>query len=132
MEIGTRIKKLRIKNGLTQAQLAKAVGVTSAAVGNYEQGISFPKESVLRKLFIALRCTPNELLCEDDFSAEDHEHLKRYSMLSEEGKRAVDECIERELSKTEDVRIAARHGDSEITLKKRANKDIFDAEDYKG
>lgn len=131
MEIGARIKELRIRNGLTQAQLARAVGVTSAAIGNYEQGVSFPKERILEKLFGALKCTPNELLGGEDFSAGDYEHLRLYSMLTKEGKRVVDECTERELSKISDIRIAARQGSSEIALKKRANKSIFDAEDYK-
>lgn len=130
MGIAARIKELRIQNGLTQAQLAKALGVTSAAVGNYEQGISFPKETVLRKLFNALNCTPNELLGEEKFSAEDYEHLRLYSMLTAEGKRAVDEFTESELSKAS-VRIAARRGGSEIALKKRTDKSILDAEDYK-
>ena len=134
MEIGARIKELRIQNGLTQAQLAKALGVTSAAVGNYEQGISFPKETVLRRLFSALNCTPNELLSEEKYSAEDYEHLRLYSMLTAEGKRAVDECTERELaqaSEMSDIKIAARCGGSDIALRKRADKSIFDAEDYK-
>ncbi|MCH5196075.1 MAG: helix-turn-helix transcriptional regulator [Oscillospiraceae bacterium] len=133
MEIGARIKELRIQNGLTQAQLAKALGVTSAAVGNYEQGISFPKETVLRKLFNALNCTPNELLSEEKYSAEDYEHLRLYSMLTAEGKRAVDEFTESELSKASEmseIRIAARRGGSEITLKKRTERSIFDADDY--
>ena len=134
MGIAARIKELRIRNGLTQAELARAVGVTAAAVGNYEQGISFPKEAVLRKLFGALNCTPNELLGDEFFSAEEHEHLRLYSMLTAEGKRAVDELTERELFKASgisEIRIAARRGGSEIALKKRANKSIFDAEDYK-
>lgn len=137
MELGKRIKELRARNGLTQAKLAKAVGVTSAAVGNYEQGLCFPKESVLRKLFVALNCTPNELLGEEEFSAEEYEHLRRYAALSPEGKLAVDECTRCELLRStekqiSEIKIAARRGDSEIYLKKRADKSIFDAEDYNG
>lgn len=130
MEIGTRIKELRIRAGLTQAQLAKIVKVTPAAVGNYEQGVSFPKERVLKKLFGALNCSPNELFCQDDFSEEDYEHLRLYVQLDSEGKRAVDECTARELSKAGGIRIAARGGSAEIALKKRGSKSIFDASDY--
>ena len=130
MGIAARIKELRIRNGFTQAQLARAVGVTPSAVGNYEQGISFPKESVLRKLFAVLNCTPDELLGYEGLSAEDHEHFRLYSMLTSEGKRAVDECTQREISKAS-VRIAARRGGSDISLRKRADKSVFDAEDYK-
>lgn len=131
METGERIKKLRIRKGLSQAQLARAVGVTPAAVGNYEQGVSFPKEKVLKKLFGALGCTPNELFSEEElYSAEDYEHLKLYASLDENGKQAVNECTERELSRASAVRVAARGGSSEIMLKKRSEKSVFDADDY--
>ena len=130
MDIGTRIKELRTREGLTQAQLAKAVGVTPAAVGNYEQGVSFPKESVLKKLFGALNCSPNELFGREEFSEEDYEHLRLYVRLDSNSKRIVDECTERELSRTSAIRIAARGGSTEMTLKKRRNESIFDADDY--
>lgn len=130
MEIGKRIKNLRMKNGLTQAQLAEELGVTAAAVGNYEQGISFPKECVLEKMFKVLDCTPNELLSDEKFSETDREHFRMYLMLDENGKRAVDKFTECELSKAGTIKIAARSGASGITLKKRGNKSIFDAKDY--
>ncbi len=130
MEIGKRIKNLRMKNGLTQAQLAEELGVTASAVGNYEQGISFPKECVLEKLFMVLGCTPNELLSGEDISESDREHFRLYLMLDENGKHTVDKFTECELSKASTVKIAARSGDSGITLKKRGNKSIFDAKDY--
>ena len=131
MEIGTRIKELRTRAGLTQKQLAGKIGVTPAAVGNYEQGVSFPKETVLKKLFGALDCSPNELFGEEYFSEEDFEHLRLYSRLDSNGKRAVDECTAREYSKTVGIQIAARGGSAEIALKKRTNKSILDASDYK-
>lgn len=129
MFIGKRIKELRTIAGLTQAQLAEKIGVTPAAVGNYEQGVSFPKESVLEKLFEALCCTPNELLGEDGYCHEDYEHLRLYASLDEIGKRKVDECTQVEFLRT--IKIAARNGGSDIALKKRSSKSIFDAEDYK-
>ncbi len=129
MFIGKRIKYLRTIAGLTQAQLAEKIGVTPAAVGNYEQDVSFPKESVLEKLFEALCCTPNELLCSDGCCHDDYEHLRLYASLDEIGKRRVDECTQAEFFRT--IKIAARNGSSDIALKKRSSKSIFDAEDYK-
>ena len=61
MKIGEKIFELRRKAGLTQRDLALKIGVTPSAVGNYEQGVSFPREEVLYRLFEALDCTPNEL-----------------------------------------------------------------------
>ena len=43
MTIGSRIKELREAANLTQDELAKKVGVTKSAIGNYEQNISSPK-----------------------------------------------------------------------------------------
>lgn len=61
MKIGKMIHELRKKQDMTQRELAEKIGVTPAAVGNYEQGISFPREEILYRLFSALNCTPNEL-----------------------------------------------------------------------
>ena len=157
METGARIKELRMKKGISQAKLAKLVGVTPAAVGNYEQGISFPKSAVLKKLFGALDCTPNEFFQVTDlYSARDYEHFKIYAQLSEDNKQLVeectkkdfehlkmykqlndesrqivDECTEFETSKVNNnVKVAARGGSSEIGLKKRSGKSILDADDY--
>ena len=35
MSIGSRIKELRIKNKITQEELAKKIGVTKGAIANY-------------------------------------------------------------------------------------------------
>ncbi|MCI7691555.1 MAG: helix-turn-helix domain-containing protein [Oscillospiraceae bacterium] len=61
MTIGEKISELRRNAGLTQRDLALKIGVTPSAVGNYEQGVSFPREEVLYRLFEALDCSPNEL-----------------------------------------------------------------------
>ena len=50
MSVGSRLKEARIRSGKTQAELAREVGVTTSAIGNYETGVSAPRESV----FIAL------------------------------------------------------------------------------
>ena len=97
MTIGEKISELRRNAGLTQRDLALKIGVTPSAVGNYEQGVSFPREEVLYRLFEALDCSPNEL-----FGFEE-----------------------------ETVTIAARKGGGSIVLKKRGNKSIFDAPDYR-
>lgn len=141
MGIGNKIRELRLRRGITQEILALKIGVTPSAVGNYERGVSFPKEDVLMKLFGALQCTPNELLSENVLSGErEYAHLNKYSALDEQGRERVDECTERELrrvltesEKLEEVPIAARNGSAEIIkLKKRSGKSIFDLPDYRG
>ena len=56
MSIGSRIKEARYQQGLTQEELAKAIGVTKGAIANYENEVSTPKIELLYKLFAALHC----------------------------------------------------------------------------
>ncbi len=142
MGIGSKIKELRLKNGITQEILAAKIGVTPSAVGNYERDVSFPKEDVLMRLFSALNCTPNELLgAEQSISPREREHLNKFVRLDEQGKTLVERLTEvelqRTLSETEELRIAARKGSSDkpVKLKKRADsgfKSVLDLPDYKG
>lgn len=44
-----RLKELRIEKGLTQADVAKAIGVSSATIGNYEQGTREPRNNAMWK-----------------------------------------------------------------------------------
>ena len=40
-----KLKHLRIENNLTQADIAKAIGVSPATIGNYEQGTREPRNN---------------------------------------------------------------------------------------
>ena len=48
--LGARISALRRKQGLTQAQLGQALGVSASAVGMYEQGRREPDRKTLMKI----------------------------------------------------------------------------------
>lgn len=137
MSIGTRIKELRSRAGLTQEALARKIGVTPSAVGNYERDFSFPKEEVLYLLFGALGCSPNELFeTENPYSAGELEHLEKYRFLDDYGRELVNACTEIELARQrgEITAIAARKGTPDtLVLKKRAGApDIREAPDYRG
>lgn len=56
------IKEARLAKGLTQEQLAKAVGVTQGAVAQWENGLTHPAFAVLRKLAEALGVTIDQLI----------------------------------------------------------------------
>ena len=61
MPFGKRLKKARLNKGMTQEQLALAVGVTKGAIGNYESEVSSPKETILVKLMEILGVDANYL-----------------------------------------------------------------------
>lgn len=65
MSIGSRIKEARIKNGMTQEELANNIGITKGAIANYENGVSSPKVEILFRLFSALNCDANYLYQDD-------------------------------------------------------------------
>ena len=61
-DFGARIKIMRKSLGLTQAQLAKKVGITTKAMGSYEQGIREPSLKNLIGLSKVLNVTTDWLL----------------------------------------------------------------------
>ena len=40
-----KLKQLRIDRNLTQAEVAKAIGISAATIGNYEQGTREPRNN---------------------------------------------------------------------------------------
>ncbi len=55
------ITKRRKEAGLTQVQLAAAVGVNQSSVSQWESGASIPKTEILPILAKACKCTIDEL-----------------------------------------------------------------------
>lgn len=95
MSLGKRIQECRERMGISQAALAKLLGVSQSTIGNYEAGISFPKEDVLLRLFDCLGTDPNTLF-RDSFQAgnqvltySEQQMMERYRSLSPKGKETV-------------------------------------------
>ena len=66
MSFGQRLRERRKELGLSQGELAKALGVSLSAVSNYENGLNAMREDVLLRLFSVLDVDPNYLY-QDDF-----------------------------------------------------------------
>ncbi len=60
--VGDNLKKLRVLNALTQAELAQSAGLTPAAVARIERNEAEPRMTTLRKLAEALGVNPAELV----------------------------------------------------------------------
>src|SRR5215210_3767566 len=55
---GERLSLARLSRGLTKKQLAEKVGLTPAAIGQYERGISQPSAPAIAKLHWELKFPP--------------------------------------------------------------------------
>ena len=66
MSLGERIRACREELDISRAELSKLLGVSPSAIGNYETGVSFPKEDVMLRLFDCLETDPNTLF-QDSF-----------------------------------------------------------------
>ena len=75
MSIGQRLKEARLAKQITQEDLAKLVGVTKGAIGNYETGVSSPKETILIRLMDALGIDAN-FLYQDFIRREDEDQAR--------------------------------------------------------
>ena len=116
MSIGSRIKELRIKRGLTQEELARQIGVTKGAVANYENEISSPKIELMYKLFDVLQCDANYLhqddmksnVYKDSSTPEEFENIiKKYRALDDHGKDMVDTVLSKEYERVMHLQQAA-------------------------
>ncbi len=108
MSVGKRIKECRQQAGLTQEELAKLLGVSKGAIGNYESDISYPKIENMTKLFEILKTDANYLF-QDEFENEMEEDvahnseeinlLINYRKLDTISKEIVNKIIEMELKR---------------------------------
>lgn len=62
MTIGEKIRAIRKSKGITQKNLAVAMGVSASMIGQYEVGIRSPKIETLKKIAQALGVDVNALL----------------------------------------------------------------------
>ena len=62
MNIGNRLKTLRIKKKLTQQQLADLLGLTKSVISAYENGLRYPAYDVLIKISRIFKVSTDFLL----------------------------------------------------------------------
>lgn len=100
MSFGERLRTRREELNISRADLAEALGVSRSAIGNYETGISFPKEDVLLRLFDCLQVDPNYLYkdsfqgAEQVLSHNERQLLEKYRSLSTTGRETVRSMVD--------------------------------------
>ena len=70
VESGKRIKEMRKRSGMTQAELAEKLGITDRAVSKWENGRGMPELSLLKPLSEELGVTINEILSGERIQSE--------------------------------------------------------------
>ena len=100
MSFGSQLKKRREELGVSRNVLADRLGVSASAISNYENGLSFPKEEVILRLFDTLETEPN-VLFQDSFrggrnvlTQSEQLLVKRYRGLSPKGRETVRSVVE--------------------------------------
>ena len=101
MGFGERLRFRREELGISREELAKLLGVSRSAIGNYETSVSSPKEEVLLRLFDALQVDANYLyrdnLCSalaPSFSGEERTLLEKYRQLNLTGRQTVHTLVD--------------------------------------
>ena len=94
MSFGEQLRCRREELHISRETLANRLGVSRSAIGNYETGVSMPKEDVLLRLFDALQVDPNYLYQGSfhstfSLSAEEQRLVEKYRDLPLAGRQAV-------------------------------------------
>lgn len=81
-EIGAKIKKYREASGLSQRDLASALGISNTRISNWEQGINRPDADMIGALCIALHVSPSRLLgvriTDNDLTDREYDVIQAY------------------------------------------------------
>ncbi|MBE6976250.1 MAG: helix-turn-helix transcriptional regulator [Ruminococcaceae bacterium] len=93
---GTRLKKLRLSKGLSQADLAAQLRILPTTISRYEQGQREPSLDILRELAKCLGVDTNYLLNYPDEPPPQDDLLVKFNTLDERGKSAVLNVLEHE------------------------------------
>lgn len=102
MSIGTRIKEARRAKHIKQHELASMIGVTKAAISNYENDVSMPKPELFYELMKALDVDANYLYQDlaaetiDNFivSLSEKELIMKYRKLTTSSKDAINGLLD--------------------------------------
>ena len=99
MSFGQRMRQRREELGMTRGELAKLLGVSLSAVGNYETDQNAMRSELLPRLFHALQVDPNYMYQDyflgQGFRLESQERMlvEKYRTLTLAGRRTVESVL---------------------------------------
>ena len=108
MKIAEKLKNARAKTGMTQAQVAKILGMTAQAISNFELGKNNVSSDIIVKMSKVYGIDYKDILddpehpeyasvfekSEQDISRSDRMHIQRYLKLDAHGKEIVNATID--------------------------------------
>jgi transcriptional regulator with XRE-family HTH domain len=80
MSLGERLRSLRIKNKLTQSELAENIMATNTSISNWEKGLSRPNRNMIALISKVFNVSPFELI--GDYNLNDIEELKEKTKMN--------------------------------------------------
>ena len=92
--LGERVRKARISKGMSQRELAGELGLTQAAISQFEKGQRLPTHKNLRKMSYILDLDVTELAGEDQGEFERAILVKNLQGLSPEAISKINEIVE--------------------------------------
>ena len=120
MSFGKRMQACREELGISQLALARQIGVSQSTIGNYEAGISFPKEDILLRLFDCLGTDPNTLF-QDSFQGGGHvlsqserRLFEQYRGLSPKGRETVRSVVDALCAYRDDLEVSRPQQESRL------------------
>ncbi len=72
MELGERLKDLRLRRGFTQEQAGQILGVSSQAVSKWERGLTLPDVQMMPRIAVLYRISLDELYDMDAYYTSQH------------------------------------------------------------
>jgi len=104
-----RIRDLRIKNNMTQKDLAAAAGVTAVTVGNWENGNKKPSAEALARIADAFGVSMDYVVGRKDygFSSDEQNLILDYRNLDSHGREILFSVLELEKQRIENEKLVA-------------------------
>lgn len=102
LSFGERLKKARLKKGMTQEFVAKKLGITFQALSNYERGLRDPDNELLRKMADLYNVTADYLLGRTEYRTfidTQAAHVAEGPPIAEDALNKIEEIIKREREK---------------------------------
>lgn len=120
IEISEKLKAARLKSGLTQKQVADEVGKSPKLIGHWETGYSQPDADTLGFLFHLYNLSANDFFetesIQENLSASEMEHIKKYRSLDGHGKKIVDMLLNEEFQRIQKAVTKDEESDNIIEL----------------